>query len=533
MGSWSSDTSVQRTRVTETTTTFFFSVVLISVPSPVHAWSSSTHTHILLQIPMAGPSTIAENDSLLALRLQLREAGAGDVEIRSLLDLPQHAEPCPSIQNDTAMACEMASRSLSVSRDAAFAHHLSAVEYGHSCSQLDHDVMLTNLSVPPISCPICLELAPTASRFVTSCGHVFCASCMRKHLSVIALETKQLPIQCPSCRIALDLQQCLLVLAGTGHIYAAMETLILERYHHAQMRYCANESCGIPFDWDDDPELCRYTDRYCVTCPFCRENTCVQCKVMWHHDLTCEEFKSQKEGTDGLLKLAVANRWQLCPKCGHLIERQTGDCSFVKCRCGCAFCHNCGKGYLSLGATAENFHGRPDCACRLFGTNYEAPQVPRPAIQQQNQEIPNAPAQAPMLGPPELFDFEPPQPAHAIHAQGEAIRDAMVAARALALVDYGDIRDELGPFSTGANGYVGLRGWLRGVGPRRKRLPKKMADKVRAARCPYEECGDEFTNVLALEQHLSNVRRHSVFLCCGRPFSNEEGLEMHEAAVHS
>lgn len=85
--------------------------------------------------PMAGPSAINESHSLLALRPQLEEAGAGEVNVHNFLDLPQHADPCPTIQEDAVLTSGLFSESLTILRDAVVAHHLSSSEMGHASSE--------------------------------------------------------------------------------------------------------------------------------------------------------------------------------------------------------------------------------------------------------------------------------------------------------------------------------------------------------------------------------------------------------------
>lgn len=230
------------------------------------------------------------------------------------------------------------------------------------------DLLLGEDAQPP-ECPICLEPVLPRDRFTASqCGHVFHKDpCMLAYFEAVATDSPQFPLRCPDCRKELDPQSCLSVFQGTEQAFHKLQNLILERQHHAHLRYCSNVRCAQPFDWFDDPSLHRFDDRFKVTCPLCTHMTCAQCRGEWHEGKPCKNVEQVGDGTDAFRQLAVENGWQPCPRCGQAIDRQKGDCNFVRCRCGCGFCHSCGKEYQSLTGTAANLHGKPDCRCKLFG----------------------------------------------------------------------------------------------------------------------------------------------------------------------
>ncbi|XP_016651567.1 PREDICTED: probable E3 ubiquitin-protein ligase ARI9 [Prunus mume] len=56
----------------------------------------------------------------------------------------------------------------------------------------------------------------------------------------------------------------------------------------------------------------------------------------------CESVKLRDMGEDQQLEeLAKNKNWRRCPSCKYYVERRDG-CSYIKCRCGYAFCYNCG-----------------------------------------------------------------------------------------------------------------------------------------------------------------------------------------------
>lgn len=226
-----------------------------------------------------------------------------------------------------------------------------------------------------LPCPVCFDQVSKARSFKSNkCGHSVCVDCMHKHLEILAFDTKQFPLPCPVCRSPLDPTQCFGFVANittpsckndaSPDLCAGLNTLVIEKGLMSNIRYCANTNCRTPFEWIDS-NFENDAHRFHVRCAECNESTCVQCHTLWHEGLTCEENRRSTENGN-ILSIAENNGWKPCPSCGHLIEKHSGDCSFVVCRCGCGFCHTCGKAYLSREATFSNAHGVPNCTCTLF-----------------------------------------------------------------------------------------------------------------------------------------------------------------------
>ncbi|TYG64369.1 hypothetical protein ES288_D06G102500v1 [Gossypium darwinii] len=99
-----------------------------------------------------------------------------------------------------------------------------------------------------------------------------------------------------------------------------------------------------------DPDFCReilprdlFNRIKRFPCPLCKRVFCVQCKVAWHSGADCIKFQKLKNlGSDAMLvDLAKRKKWRQCPNCSIYVEKSAG-CCYVKCRCGNAFCYNCG-----------------------------------------------------------------------------------------------------------------------------------------------------------------------------------------------
>lgn len=226
-------------------------------------------------------------------------------------------------------------------------------------------------------CPVCMDPVEFSQRFVGGeCRHMLCNSCVRTYLRTLAVETKKFPIPCPTCSEPMNHQKCLGMLLGDEEAFNALHTLVLEKVHMNDIRYCANAACALPFDWEPDPSKRGAREEYLVFCPLCEKETCVQCKVEWHTGKSCQQYRSEQEADDELLKLARQQKWKSCPRCGNMIERRLGDCNFVRCRCGCGFCHKCGVAYRDSKIRSNNNHGTPGCTCGLFGADYYMERMP-------------------------------------------------------------------------------------------------------------------------------------------------------------
>jgi hypothetical protein len=304
-----------------------------------------------------------EADFQLAAQLRLQAVGAGDVSLETIASLFAN-------DDDTEAARRVQDAQTNVAYD-----HLYAEAVARSMSMVrdperDQDMgrrdeLITSTRTLP--CPICLEqLAFSATVVLGACEHRFCFTCATTYLDGIGRQRTNFPVPCPKCREGLNSSQCLAVLAGTGEPYSNFEKFITAKMYMSCERYCPNAKCGQVFDWFDDPALVDSPLRYQLMCWVCTNAFCAECKVPWHHGQSCEAYRAERDGETGLAELALAKQWKACPKCGVLIEKQTGDCNYVRCRCGQGFCHACGESYRTSLETANNTHGDPGCTCGIW-----------------------------------------------------------------------------------------------------------------------------------------------------------------------
>lgn len=449
------------------------------------------------------------NDYQVALELQLQESGAGNINALDVLSTNSDEGLSYHLNPDLALALTLEAADRCIMQDFALARAIAAKENGLPEDDGDHNAACQSTAGGAkhveLKCQICFEAFVPSMVFRSGkCDHAFCFSCMSQYLKLVVQRGRPYPINCPSCRVIIPNERCLSALSGTGAEYEALERLIINKDYTKRVRYCANSSCAMPFDWVIDNAGAHDIEQQIrIMCPFCSTETCAMCRCVWHEDQTCEEYGIERD----LEELSVLSRrkgWTRCPDCGHLIEKRTGDCAFVTCKCGCGFCHTCGAAYTSLEPTESNEHGQPGCRCALF------PEPDEP-------EVPAEPVR------PERVPHHVNEPIHGRIPRANAQPDAIAPEQ--------DLRPD---GLWGPNGRVSLRKCLDGWHQfRGARLPQAMMHSLQNRTCPYDECDIQFGSWHALEQHLAFVRRHEVHLCCDRPFYTYASMMNHIRNNHN
>uniref|UniRef100_A0A803PWK0 RBR-type E3 ubiquitin transferase n=1 Tax=Cannabis sativa TaxID=3483 RepID=A0A803PWK0_CANSA len=217
------------------------------------------------------------------------------------------------------------------------------------------------------TCVICMEDTDVNQMFsVKNCLHRYCFSCMKQHVEV-KLREAQMP-KCPhlGCKTEIDSESCEDFL--TPKLFELLRQHIKEAATPVTERvYCPNKWCSFlmtkseVFDLAKKERIHLSGARKCLKCS---SLFCINCRVLWHHNLTCSDYKSKKYNSsneDAKLKdLASKNLWRQCSKCNHMVELFHG-CHHITCRCGYEFCYKCG---------AEWKNRRATCSCPLFEENH-------------------------------------------------------------------------------------------------------------------------------------------------------------------
>lgn len=189
-------------------------------------------------------------------------------------------------------------------------------------------------------CTICMEDTYVDQMFlITICGHSYCFSCMSKHVQFKLLQG-MLP-KCPrdKCNTELKLQSCREFL--TPELIDIMSERVKEASIPAEDKfYCPYPRCSTLLSRAEhrgyvlnggslDEMLSR------KKCSKCSGLFCMSCKVPWHEDIGCAEFKRRNPGTgtedEKLKSLAIRNLWRQCPKCNHMVSLASG-CYHIYCR---------------------------------------------------------------------------------------------------------------------------------------------------------------------------------------------------------
>lgn len=338
----------------------------------------------------------------------------------------------------------------------------------HDCCASNSNDAHSHAVSRTFKCVICLEeeIPNTSGVALGDCDDRLCIGCAINMLKFVVSEKGKVPVPCPTCEKPLDNAKCLALLSKSRkHAKARDEFAEMVAHNsHARLRYCANEKCGAPFDWVDDPNALDAI----IQCPLCWTYTCAECRAPWHEQWTCSEAKRIRADVAAIGNLAIENRWMPCPKCHALIEKTEG-CNHMICLCDTSFCYWCGVEYLPDGR---------DCDCDLLDDE-----------------------------PDDLAENRLNHALTAGNRTAEAIagprREIPLRIRAAAGSVNGELNSSFRGVTTMSNGMF-------------------VHNK-----CPYPSCQRSFATRDALMQHLCSVQSHPVWICCGLLFRNVDDYCRH------
>ncbi|KAL0897576.1 hypothetical protein Bca101_081537 [Brassica carinata] len=192
-----------------------------------------------------------------------------------------------------------------------------------------------SITMPPdqkMTCPICFDDDLEAHQMfsVALCCHQFCLECVKRYINVALMEGRA--FGCPhfKCKSKLTLISCSNLL--TPKLSDMWQQRINEEAIPVVDRvYCPNPRCSALMS---ETELSKSSDGSMKSCIKCDQPFCINCKVAWHSNLSCEDYKRLgPDPTENDIKLkALANQemWRQCGKCQHMIQRSYG-CNNVVC----------------------------------------------------------------------------------------------------------------------------------------------------------------------------------------------------------
>ncbi|PCH44865.1 hypothetical protein WOLCODRAFT_78291 [Wolfiporia cocos MD-104 SS10] len=382
---------------------------------------------------------------------------------------------------------------------------------------------------PYLTCGICMEsfqatYSPlAASRSANSSlrlpygmrlpcpgNHGYCLGCLSAYIrnkldpdgdSTFNPDMVVFPVRCPECSVAEwpsgisdDVAERILEEKGMVLWYHQKLLSSLPKF------YCPNKRCSTLVQVHDDP------DEPQALCPSCNELLCVPCQVVWHEDMTCEEFQAlpldeRSPEDQQALQLMRTKSWRRCPNCSFIVELTVG-CNHITCRCKTEFCFRCG----SLWDIQRKSCTR-DPPCELWDENMLLEERER------QRELEHERVQAPVA------DLRDPQAAPRL----EAVLAPHVALRHLPY-------DEYPPWALQAGNAAPARDLLEWMDDPDILCSKHLftSQMIQNLECGY--CNARLTSTDDLQYHLSHVRRHPVYACCGRFFKSELDLERHQNA---
>lgn len=208
-------------------------------------------------------------------------------------------------------------------------------------------------------CVICLEDTEANQMYtVDSCQHRYCFSCMKQHVEVKLLHGTMPKCPHEGCNIGLDVENC------TKFLTPKLIEMMTQRKKEnsipvTEKVYCPNPKCSALMSKSEVLEYAKSfgAERSAARkCTKCNGLFCIDCKVPWHSNMTCWDYKKKNPEDLKLKSLANRNLWRQCVKCNHMIELAEG-CYHMTCRCGYEFCYTCGAEWKDKKAT---------CSCPLW-----------------------------------------------------------------------------------------------------------------------------------------------------------------------
>ncbi|KAB1226127.1 putative E3 ubiquitin-protein ligase rbrA [Morella rubra] len=179
------------------------------------------------------------------------------------------------------------------------------------------------------TCVICFEDTDVDDMFsVDLCLHRYCFSCMKQHVEVKLLNG--IVAKCPheGCNSEVNIDRCQKFLDPK-----VVQVISQQRKESSiptvEKVYCPYPRCSVLMS---KSEVLQYTQttqavakesglRKCMKCHY---YFCINCKVPWHYNKTCYDYKRSNPHScpeDAKLKsLATMKRWSECKKCNHVIE---------------------------------------------------------------------------------------------------------------------------------------------------------------------------------------------------------------------
>jgi len=118
--------------------------------------------------------------------------------------------------------------------------------------------------------------------------------------------------------------------------------------------YCAYPNCG-----SGQEVIGGVKENNFFKCVKCNHKTCLKHRVVWHSEMTCQEYETNVEPNT---RWVNANTKE-CPRCKVPIEKADDGCDHMTCKnfgCGFEFCFGCLAPFDLIRKNGNHFH-QPTC----------------------------------------------------------------------------------------------------------------------------------------------------------------------------
>ncbi|CAH1785006.1 unnamed protein product [Owenia fusiformis] len=196
-------------------------------------------------------------------------------------------------------------------------------------------------------CGICfdeVDIHEAGAMAFLPCQHWFCSACWQRHL-VGGIRTGVPSLKCPEYKCDKEVDGVTVLKSVGVNLYKQyMDRCQINKLQTTlNMKWCPNPKCGRVITADTKDEAAN------ISCK-CGNNFCFQCLGPAHWPSTCEQAKNyisrlKSFGDYYDMDTSPFNKFleecKICPWCKGIVSRIDG-CNHMTCRCGKAFCYNCG-----------------------------------------------------------------------------------------------------------------------------------------------------------------------------------------------
>ena len=195
-------------------------------------------------------------------------------------------------------------------------------------------------------------LRPDEGAALSSCRHWLCRDCWQHYLDV-KMNDGTIKIECPftNCKNTVDLVTCLSFSSHANAIIYLKNRFESEVQTSSTLKWCPGcESAAVCENFTKRKKESMLKDIPFVSC-YCKTKWCFSCQAKPHWPASCEAYNEYQEMRNkhiGKLFDESGRPYQTaievkpCPFCNTPIDKNNG-CNYMACRCGKAFCWNCGK----------------------------------------------------------------------------------------------------------------------------------------------------------------------------------------------